>query len=799
MIHVRVRSALSLLLLLLAVGCTSVGHRDEHNTGARDCANASSGHSSAGDCPSARTKPAPPSPAAQVPPKEPACCVSIRLLTEVGISKLSVLLKLMQQRNEATLRPVADLDGAPIRTVWERTFGFRLGPYKDMERYFCRTNQHICGSDGKTKPQPAASGTSTNVSGLNCSGKLPSYVVCLPNLKIVSYQETLTRQIARSHTSYSRLGKLVTETLGGCTAWDDTCQRLLANLNTSRPGAVAVKTSYAGPIRLPFAAISVLLAGKKAESLPALKARGDDLFGAFLSQANLLKDSDRYAAITDAPAHPIARSLLLTSMSDGDTLNRTVLASAKYPFSNAKLLQAISSVDPVVVGIWDKFVDDRHCDFQLINGSAIRFADPDSRASLDSAHLLPSPPAGSNCNYVRSEGADEVDHGTAVAGAIVSQQKAGFPGVNPKAQIWTADIDRVFGADSPWGPEPVTGFVQQKGQPVAVINISQDVEDLDQSQVDRVLFGDDTASDRNRLADDIVITAAAGNDGHFYSDGGACPIYPACVGTRGTLTGLITVTAIAPSGDRVLSCDDLKDAGISKSDCTVGPASAVSYGDAFDVGAPGLAFTTLSGDGFGVVAGTSVAAPRVAGLASLLIASVHKAIARTPPAIDTKTRILMTSDPLEDGAGRRVARFGQINIERAIGYASDFVLPKRVYQDDITCAGVADCKLTNFKLVRRSDSAIVGHDNVANRDTNIRVADLLRLQATDKPDTFRVYHLRATGDRQPRPIDVDTLSFGTSELLQFVSPTGQSRRFLVDQLEEFTACSFLPGCPSAAP
>src|SRR4051812_24266670 len=135
-----------------------------------------------------------------------------------------------------------------------------------------------------------------------------------------------------------------------------------------------------------------------------------------------------------------------------------------------------------------------------------------------------------------------------------------------------------------------------------------------------------------------LFVAAAGNE---TNDNDINPAYPASF----DLDNIVAVAATTAS-DTI--------AGVS------------NYGaGTVDLGAPGEnTYSTLPGNGYGYLSGTSMATPHVAGTAALLL-SLDPSLSSS----DLKSLLLNTTDPLPDLAGRTVSG-GRLNANSALTAAS---------------------------------------------------------------------------------------------------------------------------------
>src|SRR5262249_20441949 len=126
---------------------------------------------------------------------------------------------------------------------------------------------------------------------------------------------------------------------------------------------------------------------------------------------------------------------------------------------------------------------------------------------------------------------------------------------------------------------------------------------------------------------DTLFVAAAGNDAREIRQSSQCRIIPAC----------LTADRESESGDNVISVVALDALGQDRWKSGQDPNLGSNYGPVFDVAAIGQAVSTLFGNAYGTLDGTSVATPYVTGLASLVQVQAR---ARSPK--EVKERVLYT-------------------------------------------------------------------------------------------------------------------------------------------------------------
>ncbi|TXS38609.1 type VII secretion-associated serine protease mycosin [Streptomyces sp. OR43] len=225
--------------------------------------------------------------------------------------------------------------------------------------------------------------------------------------------------------------------------------------------------------------------------------------------------------------------------------------------------------------------------WQDTRGKGIRVAVIDTGVDDTNPQLRDAVDASAGIDYTGGGGSDgtvdEVGHGTKVAGIIAARPRTGtgFVGLAPEATVIPirqndgrrGGLDRAMAA-------AIDHAIAQGAQ---VINISQDTT---RPLADDSLLGRAVA---RAVAEDVVVVAAAGNDG---MDGRQRLTYPAA------FDGVLAVAASDRNNER---------------------APFSQAGEFVGVAAPGVDIvSTVPGDGQCTDNGTSFAAPYVAGVVALM-------------------------------------------------------------------------------------------------------------------------------------------------------------------------------------
>lgn len=742
---------------------------------------------------------------AQVPAAAPSaenparCCYSVRLLTNEGLKTFGPLLQTLEADGQLAFEPVFNGEAKYPQVVWKDRFGVFIDPFRasGLEAVLCGHNTHICRpGNGFDRMQRAPDGIAATPQGLKCGDALPGYVICLPQLKMTAYRETITRQVDLPSED---LKAIVIGNLLGCERWDKDCEQLVSKLNPSRTAIIdPAVTTYKGPIRLPYKAIRIQLPVQSGQTLAQQTQSAEALFDRFQKAAGLPSKTGVYAVLTDDRPRDDTTSLALGAFADGVALEKRVRTAIAYPYLDATDRAARDKLLPVTVGVWDKYVDADHCAFVDNGASAVRYPDTAMLASLKDAQAFDAfPRAGADCSALRSGLDDLIDHGTAVAGVIIAKDMTDRTGgLQPRATVWGANLGNLIEAPG----DPILEFSASAESPPSVINISQDINGGQGSQFDRLLFGDVDGSGnvKNQAAADMVVVIAAGNDGLEVKNIQECHLYLPCLGPRADGLAVITVTASNPDGRDVLRCGDIDGAPAGPCIGANVKKPAVNYGEQFDVMAPGVAFTTLYGNSFGLAAGTSLSSPRVAALASLLVAAASSRLPSgqiiRPHALDVRMRILAAADPAMQPNGHPFAKFGAVNFRRALEFKTNVVEP--LTRESTPCDNSPpDCRATRFSV----ESNMVFKATLGGKPFSLpwtKVVGLQRLPDPDDQDDIVPFHLVYIDPAAPNTVRQADVEVRDATRVNFYTDDGETWKPHVNDLKEYTACTFGPACPS---
>ena len=207
------------------------------------------------------------------------------------------------------------------------------------------------------------------------------------------------------------------------------------------------------------------------------------------------------------------------------------------------------------------------------------------------------------CKEGDSAANDGNGHGTHVAGITAAiDNNSAVVGVAPGARLWAVKVLEDNGSGT--GSQVIAGvdYVAGKASEIEVANMSLSVSGSFQALDDAIT---------NAVAAGVTFVLAAGNDGQDVSQ-----VSPAGHPSAITVSALADIDGI-PGGAGSIglnfgSCIEDRDDSF---------ACFSNYGSGVDIMAPGIQIrSTLPGGGTGLLNGTSMAAPHVAGAAALYLA-----------------------------------------------------------------------------------------------------------------------------------------------------------------------------------
>lgn len=648
---------------------------------------------------------------------------------------------------------------------------------EDLEAYLCELNPHVCSpvKKGLFKWTDQFA-TAVPSAPLPCPTDLADKSrrpdeVCMPLVAVSKYPASILVQFNGQKES---LARKVTE-IGACPAFDAECVDSIVRLNPGLKPAATEKGGIIGlPLRLPTTAyrlrvnaVDAAVAKQISNMIQAL-AVSREAAGKFDSlNPNIYVTP---GGADPEPIQPQGEDVPMTASIPPLKMSGQALQAMNYPWAVPDTQSSLQAYYPVTVGIWDILFDPQQCDFgqppnPAAPGTQILRYDP-----------MPTYPQRSvqreKCGAIAEATLD--DHGTYVAGVVagLGHDELGL-GVNPKASLWEYEVraDKLAQDNDPidaaW--RGLNGTVAQ----ARIINFSNTSPQVDYHLLlQSILMGPPGFSrQRGGWLNQVLVVAAAGQAGRTYASEAGCEVYPACWSSDENGGSIISVIALNLAGNEL-------------AECPVGDGNSVTtnIGEAFDVAAVGIGFSSLIGDKFGEMCGTSVAAPYVSGLASLLLAKSPFGPNMTP--INIKQRILTTADMPGFLKGR--VRYGRINFKRALQY-----------EDDLLFVDANDCDAPPCTVQIGGSVAKVGRELAINeawernrkRNGPLDITRILRIvREADNSRRYRVIYL---GDDGNMEILYNVL-FDPSAKLD-VYKTGKSAA--VDQVvnlenvADFTPCS----------
>ena len=400
-----------------------------------------------------------------------------------------------------------------------------------------------------------------------------------------------------------------------CDVIDEACVLFVKNVNRRRQGEI--DASYSGPLTMPTRAYRATItpAGRAASTV----ADPLSLPGMAGMRRNAVPSLD--AKLQAQPALAPA----------GEATRSQVMRWIGYPRKGSEAFD-LPSTGMTHVTVIDNWVDAAHC--MLKN---VRPQEP------------PAPTAGTRpaCGG-RGDAMKARDHGTHVVGLIaaMTDSEAG-PGINPRAIVNTMAVDFDQLTNVGYATALRDRFLQLYSTDAApdVVNMSFEYTVRGSGDNDVVWSAIDS------LRSDTLFVVAAGNSMRALARGNSCNVRPACQNAPHVLT----VGALSSSDAPTLYQDG---------------ESGSNFGTAVHVAAPGSKIvSTIAMNRWGVLSGTSQAAPLVTGVASLIYLKDRKL---RPEQV--KNRIIYTSDLFPALYPKMLG--GRLNAQRALEFEQAQVLLK---------------------------------------------------------------------------------------------------------------------------
>jgi subtilisin family serine protease len=536
----------------------------------------------------------------------------------------------------------------------------------ELEDLACDLNRAVCSRELVPVPSDKAASLTDQISGFLPSHPewrpQPSMTLLVPDVMCTTDVEWFTVQ----KDGKIPIGALVVDELGGCDQFDDQCRGLLQFYNRTL-GDKLFDSSYRGSVSLPVLTVVVStniasaaeiphLSGgapppvtspasgltlqpvpesnvKNPESYKVLQGVENSVTGSAVREEKVLKLLNTNVLpkmviqpFQAAPAQAVLPGAVLLP-TDVDGFRKNLYKLLAVPDALRQMPFPSQFIAPIEIGVVDSRVDNTHCAF---GSGQIIAENPSPAPDL-------GPPA--NCN-LRVPGDDVLDHATHVTGIIASHYKSGaiaVPiGLNPYARIYSMEINFAGPNDEHTAIELKKLIQEHK---IKVVNMSFGY--LVPAQNPDLQPTDFLEQPIAGLQNTTLFVAAAGNAGADKSY--ICDLRPACF----DLPNVIAVAGIDRDPDKPTFLEsDSK--------------SFSNFGRRIHIAAIGKdVFSTLVNGRYGLLTGTSQAAPQVTAMASLMI---DKYPALLPATI--KNRLIYCSDILETLKDKLFG--GRLNAECAL-------------------------------------------------------------------------------------------------------------------------------------
>jgi subtilisin family serine protease len=451
-----------------------------------------------------------------------------------------------------------------------------------------------------------------------------------------------------------RMSYWVTNVLGGCVEYDTACRQSILKYNRKLDeSAFSDDSNFVGTLSLPVVAaratVDISSAEEGVPSGPSIRAErpgqalelspsSDGSFkvknvGTIIDPGNgldpksevikSLRPNSSGGASNSVKWQAAGSSKVKIEAlfaSDFDKQQKDISTLIVFPYASPADYPAL--LKGATVGIFDSWIDGTHCAFEP------------SRFEIH--NLSTRQEEASNCNEQTTTG--DVDHGTHIAGLIGAKLPAGNSfGFNPYAKVLAYEVD-----------------FSKLSDPLELIALANNLEKMPEANAEVVNLSFGYMLDPQRGIQDPVQTSianqqdktlfvtAAGNYGTDVSY--ICDLRPTCF----DLPNVIVVAAL----DRSLDLPKLLSAANGR--------LQTNYGSRVHIGAIGEdVFSTAAFGRYGVMSGSSFAAPQVAAVASLVMKKYKKLGPQ-----EVKNRLIYCSDHVAELGDRLFG--GRLNASCAL-------------------------------------------------------------------------------------------------------------------------------------